>query len=232
MVSVGIIGASGYTGAELLRLSRHPDLDVESRAPATPRPAGGGRPLPQPGRAPTRTWSSSASTPTGSPASTSSSSACPTAPRMALAPEPPREGRLPRRPRRRLPAEGRRRCTRGGTATSTTSPSCWPSSSTGCPSSSGADLKGARLIATPGCYVTAASLALAPLVRAGLIEPAGIIVDAAVRRVGRPAATKPHHLLHGRRGLHRLRPARPPAHARDRAGHSGPRCSSRPTWRR
>ncbi len=42
-----------------------------------------------------------------------------------------------------------------------------------------ADLKGARLVATPGCYVTAASLALAPLVRAGAVESTGIIVDAA-----------------------------------------------------
>ncbi len=41
------------------------------------------------------------------------------------------------------------------------------------------DLKGARLVATPGCYVTAASLALAPFVKGGLVEPAGIIVDAA-----------------------------------------------------
>jgi N-acetyl-gamma-glutamyl-phosphate reductase len=40
------------------------------------------------------------------------------------------------------------------------------------------DLKGARLIATPGCYVTAASLALTPLVQQGLVEPAGVIVDA------------------------------------------------------
>ena len=41
------------------------------------------------------------------------------------------------------------------------------------------ELKGARLIATPGCYVTAASLALTPLLQQGLIEPAGVIVDAA-----------------------------------------------------
>lgn len=40
-------------------------------------------------------------------------------------------------------------------------------------------LVGAKLIATPGCYVTAASLALTPLVRAGVIEPHGVIVDAA-----------------------------------------------------
>jgi N-acetyl-gamma-glutamyl-phosphate reductase len=41
------------------------------------------------------------------------------------------------------------------------------------------ELKGARLIATPGCYVTAAALALTPLLQEGLIEPVGVIVDAA-----------------------------------------------------
>jgi N-acetyl-gamma-glutamyl-phosphate reductase len=41
------------------------------------------------------------------------------------------------------------------------------------------DLVGARLIATPGCYVTAASLAIAPLVRQEMIDPVGVIVDAA-----------------------------------------------------
>jgi N-acetyl-gamma-glutamyl-phosphate reductase len=41
------------------------------------------------------------------------------------------------------------------------------------------ELKGARLIATPGCYVTAATLALRPLVESGVIETKGVIVDAA-----------------------------------------------------
>jgi N-acetyl-gamma-glutamyl-phosphate reductase len=40
------------------------------------------------------------------------------------------------------------------------------------------DLRGARLVAVPGCYPTAALLALAPLVRAGLVEPTGLVVDA------------------------------------------------------
>ncbi len=39
------------------------------------------------------------------------------------------------------------------------------------------DLPGARLIACAGCYPTAAVLALQPLVSAGLVEP-GIIIDA------------------------------------------------------
>ena len=42
-----------------------------------------------------------------------------------------------------------------------------------------AQLVGAKLIATPGCYVTAASLALTPLVRSGIVSPTGVIVDAA-----------------------------------------------------
>jgi len=39
-------------------------------------------------------------------------------------------------------------------------------------------LRGARLVAVPGCYPTATILALAPLLAARLIEPAGLIVDA------------------------------------------------------
>jgi len=39
------------------------------------------------------------------------------------------------------------------------------------------DLKEATMIATPGCHVTAATLALAPLVEAGAIEPSGIVVN-------------------------------------------------------
>ncbi|MGH9130119.1 MAG: N-acetyl-gamma-glutamyl-phosphate reductase [Acidimicrobiales bacterium] len=40
-------------------------------------------------------------------------------------------------------------------------------------------LPGAGLVAAAGCYVTAAALALAPLVRAGAIEGTGVIVDGA-----------------------------------------------------
>jgi N-acetyl-gamma-glutamyl-phosphate reductase len=39
------------------------------------------------------------------------------------------------------------------------------------------DLQGARLIATPGCHVTAATLALRPLLDAGLIEPTGMVAN-------------------------------------------------------
>ncbi|HZN14994.1 MAG TPA: N-acetyl-gamma-glutamyl-phosphate reductase [Acidimicrobiales bacterium] len=49
----------------------------------------------------------------------------------------------------------------------------------GIPELAGGAIAGAPLVAAAGCYVTAASLALGPLVRAGLVEPTGIIVDAA-----------------------------------------------------
>jgi len=44
------------------------------------------------------------------------------------------------------------------------------------PAPSGAPPEG-RLVANPGCYPTAALLALGPLVREGLVEPTGIVVD-------------------------------------------------------
>src|SRR5580704_14365304 len=55
-------------------------------------------------------------------------------------------------------------------------------------------LPGATLVAAAGCYPTSAGLALAPLVRQGLIEPSGIVVDAAsgVSGAGRGAKESLH----------------------------------------
>ena len=55
---------------------------------------------------------------------------------------------------------------------------CWPY---GLPELPGARavLAGARRIANPGCYPTAVALALAPLLAAGLVEPADVVVVAA-----------------------------------------------------
>jgi N-acetyl-gamma-glutamyl-phosphate reductase len=41
-----------------------------------------------------------------------------------------------------------------------------------------AALVDARLVAVPGCYPTASILALAPLLHAGLVEPEGLVIDA------------------------------------------------------
>jgi len=55
-------------------------------------------------------------------------------------------------------------------------------------------IREADLIAVPGCYPTAATLALAPLVDAGLVETDGIIVDAksGVSGAGRGLSTATH----------------------------------------
>jgi N-acetyl-gamma-glutamyl-phosphate reductase len=69
-----------------------------------------------------------------------------------------------------------------------TAPELLPAFAYGLPELYRDEIKGAAHVATPGCYPTAASLALAPLVRAGLVETTGIIVDAAsgVSGAGRP----------------------------------------------
>lgn len=56
-------------------------------------------------------------------------------------------------------------------------------------------LVGASLIATPGCYVTAATLALAPLVDAGLVDTTSVIVDAASGVSGAGRAPKHGNLF-------------------------------------
>jgi len=57
------------------------------------------------------------------------------------------------------------------------------------------ELAGAQLVAAPGCYVTAAAIALEPLVRERVIEASGIIVDAASGSSGGGRAPSPtfHH---------------------------------------
>jgi N-acetyl-gamma-glutamyl-phosphate reductase len=54
------------------------------------------------------------------------------------------------------------------------------------------DLRGAKAIAAPGCYVTASLLALGPLVRAGLVASTGIVVDAASGVSGAGRQLKPN----------------------------------------
>jgi len=53
-------------------------------------------------------------------------------------------------------------------------------------------LAGAAKVAAAGCYPTTANLALAPLVRAGLIESTGMVVDAASGVSGAGRAPKPN----------------------------------------
>ena len=58
-----------------------------------------------------------------------------------------------------------------------------------------AKIKNARLIGNPGCYPTASTLGTTPLVKAGIIEPGNIIVDAksGVSGAGRGVSLKTHY---------------------------------------
>lgn len=53
-------------------------------------------------------------------------------------------------------------------------------------------IRGAQLVANPGCYPTAAILALAPLLKAGVIAAQGIVVDAKSGVSGAGRSPKPH----------------------------------------
>jgi N-acetyl-gamma-glutamyl-phosphate reductase len=52
-------------------------------------------------------------------------------------------------------------------------------------------ISGARLVANPGCYPTSAILALAPLLCSGLIQPTGIVVDSQSGVTGAGATPRP-----------------------------------------
>jgi len=64
----------------------------------------------------------------------------------------------------------------------------------GLPELFGEDIPHARLVANPGCYPTAAALAIAPLLQRRLIEPTGIIINAAVGVTG--AGRRPNPAMH------------------------------------
>ena len=70
------------------------------------------------------------------------------------------------------------------------------------------ELGGARLIAGPGCYPTATILAAAPLLARGLIAPRGLVVDAksGVSGAGRSAA-QPYHFPEVGEGIRAYKPA-------------------------
>lgn len=53
-------------------------------------------------------------------------------------------------------------------------------------------IRGADLVANPGCYPTAAILALAPLLKAGAISPRGIVIDAKSGITGAGRSPKPN----------------------------------------
>ncbi len=65
------------------------------------------------------------------------------------------------------------------------SPGLYPVAIYGLPELHREELKGARLVANPGCYVTAATLALAPLASAGVLRRAFVVGLSGVSGAGR-----------------------------------------------
>jgi len=70
-------------------------------------------------------------------------------------------------------------------------PELLPSFAYGLPELYRDEIRAATRVAAPGCYPTAVCLALAPLVRAGVLDPAHVIVDAASGVSGAGKAAKP-----------------------------------------
>ena len=193
MVTAGIIGASGYTGAELLRLiAGHPDLDL---ALATADSQAGARAAEL---YPSLTVAYpdlvlDEFVPGAADGLDVVFLGLPHQASMALAPQ----------------LVGKVGCVVDlSAAFRLTDPAAYPlwygfthdqpellaSAVYGLPERTRAELKGARLVATPGCYVTAATLALAPLLDGGLVERRGLIVDAAsgVTGAGRAPTASTH----------------------------------------
>ncbi len=175
--SVGVLGASGYAGAELLRLlARHPDLEVSWAAGDSTA----GQPLAAryPGLAAAYGELTFCSVeegldkgadavfmalPHGRSAAVASSA-------LAVADlvvDLSADFRL--RDPAAYPAWY------GAEHPSPEELGSWPY---GLPELHREELRGATKVAVPGCYPTAALLALAPLLAAGLVEPDGIVVDA------------------------------------------------------
>ncbi|HWW52217.1 MAG TPA: N-acetyl-gamma-glutamyl-phosphate reductase [Acidimicrobiales bacterium] len=177
-VKVGIIGASGYTGVELLRLcAGHPELQVIYATGDTQAGTRAGELYP---------------------------SVAAAYPDLVFAPYDPDDAAgldvafcaLPHGQSQRIVPEMRGKVghivdlaadfrLRDARLYPTwygeehTAPALLAEAAFGLPELFREDLKGATLVAAAGCYPTAAALALAPFLRAGAIEPTGIIVDAA-----------------------------------------------------
>lgn len=190
MIQVGIIGASGFTGAELLRLSaQHPDLEVRVATGDT-----------QAGTRAADLYPSLAAAHPGlvfttyDPAEVAGLDlvflGLPHGASQAIVPElVGKVGHLVD-----LAADFRLRDPAlypQWYGEAHTAPELLTDFAYGLPELYRDEIRAADHVATPGCYPTAAALTLAPLVRSGAVETSGIIVDAASGVSGAGRSPKP-----------------------------------------
>src|SRR5688500_15528462 len=187
MVQVGIVGASGFTGAELLRLAaQHPDLDVQLATGDTQAGTRAAELYPSLAAA----YPSLTFTPYDPSALAGLDLVflgLPHGASQAIVPElVGKVGHLVDLAADFRLADPSLYPQWYGEAH--TAPELLPEFAYGLPELFRDEILGKAHVAVPGCYPTAASLALAPLVRAGAVETSGIIVDAAsgVSGAGRP----------------------------------------------
>jgi N-acetyl-gamma-glutamyl-phosphate reductase len=179
----GIVGASGYTGAELLRLlAGHPDLDVVHVTAASNAGASVASLYPSLATAyPGREYDEFA------PADLAGLDvvflALPHGESQRLVPDlVDRVGHIVDLGADfRLPAASYERWY----GTTHQAPELLDAFAYGLPEVFRADVALSAHVAAPGCYPTAATLALAPLLAAGLVEPTGIVVNAVSGLSGR-----------------------------------------------
>jgi N-acetyl-gamma-glutamyl-phosphate reductase len=187
MATVGIVGASGFTGAELLRLcAQHPDLDVQVTTADT-----------QAGSAVADLYPSLAAAYRGMAFTAADPGALAGLDVVFLGlPHGASQALVPQLVDTvdhvvDLAADFRLR----DAALYPTwygadhlAPDLLGTLAYGLPELFRSEISAADHVAVPGCYPTAAALGLAPLVRAGVIEPSGVVVDAAsgVSGAGRP----------------------------------------------
>ncbi len=186
--NVGIVGFRGYSGAELLRiLQRHPGvtpilLEHRQDSDATPQPLGSPALEKLPCSADAVRAARLAVVFLATPADVS----------MELAPEMLSAGATV------VDLSGAFRLRDAGNYArwykeNHTAPDLLAQAVYGLPEQCRERIRGARLIANPGCYPTAANLALQPLVAAGVIDrAAGVVCDAksGVSGAGRKASLK------------------------------------------
>jgi N-acetyl-gamma-glutamyl-phosphate reductase len=190
MVSVGIVGASGFTGAELLRLcSQHPRLDVRIATADTQAGTRVGDAYPSLAAA-YQTLTFDKHDPDACDGLDVVFLGLPHGASQEVVPElAGRVGRIVDLAADfRLADPGLYPTWYGAEHTR---PDLLGRFAYGLPELFRDDIAAATEVAAPGCYVTAAVVALAPLVRSGLVESTGIVVDAASGVSGAGRSLKP-----------------------------------------